>query len=253
MVGASSGARRSRRCRRAGRTGRRHRARPRVALGAAPEQASPRAKPQEEHNQPYGPVQPAAWQGRSRTRRSPARRCAGTRRSGAATRASDSITRSCGSTPMRGGVFVIGGRGCRGPPARTGPMSQITSAASRVREAVDRRDAEYGSRPCPGRGPSPAAQVRPDRAGLHLGRDVGDLVVAEREQLQHLVARRVRAAGRSSCARRSRSARRGPRASGSATAAAAAPAGPGRTVRAPTRTDRSRRCADQQAVVHRAT
>ncbi len=53
--------------------------------------------------------------------------------------ASDSITRSCGSTPIRGGVLVIGGAGVprhSGAPAaphpagRSGPMSQITSDAS---------------------------------------------------------------------------------------------------------------------------
>ena len=36
------------------------------------------------------------------------------------------------------------------------------------------------------------AQRRPDRARLDLGRDVGDLVIAERLVQQHLVRRRVR-------------------------------------------------------------
>ena len=48
----------------------------------------------------------------------------------------------------------------------------------------------------PGRERRPADR-RADRARLHLGRDVGHLVVAERLVHEHLVRRRARAAGRS--------------------------------------------------------
>ena len=70
----------------------------------------------------YGPVQPAAWHGaapHTSTRRPSSCR---NRAIWARTRASESMTRSCGSTPSRFGVFVVGGDGvprqsARGPPA----------------------------------------------------------------------------------------------------------------------------------------
>ena len=170
---------------------------------------------------------------RRRTRRSTRRRreelgdLSGGRRLGL-------VTRSCGSTPARGGGRCWRER--RGAPARRGAAAGAQRpdvphherASPLVREAGGCAGCRSRAR---GRVPSRVdrghAQVRADRARLHLRGQVRHLVVAERQELQHLVPRRVRAAGRSSCARRSRSARRGPRAPGSSTAAAGARAGSG--------------------------
>ena len=88
----------------------------------------------------HGPVQPAAWQG-SVPHGSINRAIdpSTTRLIGRRARASDSMTRSCGSTPIRGGRLVTGGGGVPQVPSssgsgqprwRSGPMSHTTSAAS---------------------------------------------------------------------------------------------------------------------------
>ena len=112
------------------------------------------------------------------------------------------MTRSCGSTPIRGGVFVVGGAGVPRhsgagagphPGGRSGPMSQTTRPAAVRGEVAQAPDAvERHAVGAAARVEHRRADARADRARLDLGRDVRHLVVAERHELQDGVAGRVR-------------------------------------------------------------
>ena len=118
-----------------------------------------------------------------------------------------------------------GGPACTGTPAIGGIPKNGSTSLWRPGSSAGVRTA--------------APIVRASTSVVH----VRDLVVAEGHVQQHLVRRRVRAAGRRSCGARSRSPRRGPTASGSARGSAAARARSGSSGRARLRVRRrSRRC-----------
>ena len=172
----------------------------------------------------YGPVQPAAWQGAAphvSTNRAVELQELGDLRRRAA--GLDHVGRA-GPLPSSGGMFVDrrrracpGSRGAR-RRSRAGAAARCRRPRAR-RRSTDSADCAGSRRRARGRGcgrgraRACAAARRSGAPGSRWRRSPpgGRRTTVQ----QHLVPRRVRAAGRASCARRSRSPRRGPRAPGS--------------------------------------